>query len=428
MKGRLVGTVCAVAVCTAAVMTLGLSLRRGTVPPDQHWWQNASELAPANATDDDYFGRSVALDGETALLGAPGTRTNDPGTGAAYTFQLAEGEPGSATPIGVTDALPLSGFGFSVALCGGRALVGSPADRGSGDDSGAAYLYQNVAGGQWNRVARFVASDAAGGDQFGNGVALGSDIALVGTRRKPHSGVVYCFREGPSGTWREAGKLAPDAETEEDSFGWPLTIHEDLAAVGAYQDSIQEACGAVFLFQRRGTTSWKQVAKLTAPENKAHPTFGRSIAVWDEAVLAGAPGYANGQAAAFLFRRNHAGTWSMVAQLAPADAVPVTSFGHAVAMSNGTIAVGAPLENEAAGAVYLFQLDDQGIPQQVGKITLPGKPPDRWFGAALAMRGDKLLVGAHQGGGKRPQSGAAYLFRLADLRKFSRVSALKCKR
>ncbi len=405
-------------IVTAAATLIGFHRHELGLSAGAGGWRDGQRIFASDGADGEHFGHAVALDGDRILVGAPEAKRSGHCTGAAYLFRREGQELSPVGNLGGPEATPLGGFGDSVALCGHLALVGKPSDDGAADESaGAAYLYQEDGSGQWHRLARLVAHDAAAGDRFGNCVALENGIALIGTRGQRHSGAVYVFREEAAGNWRECGKLTPSLPVADDSFGWPIALGGDLAVVGAHtsRQEGQSQAGAAYVFQRNLSGNWQQLAKLTVPDLGEHDFFGRAIAIQDRAILVSACGYANGQAAAYLFREDRAGTWQAVARLTPRNPVPDRFFGAAVAMNDRVIAIGALHENDASGAVYLFSADGNKVPRQTGRITLPGQPSRQWFGVALALSGDSLLVGADCGGGKTPKSGAAYLFPLTAM-------------
>jgi hypothetical protein len=414
MKPNLIFSTAVGLLSVASMASMSVVLMYGPgpkVPPfEERWWQGAHRFVADGNEDGNHFGHCLALDGHIALVDAPLSKSD-----SVYLFQgdqkewksVGRIEPGNVTPICI--------FGESVALCNGMALVGKPvAEIASDDMAGAAYLYRADGSGPWKPIARLTGSDATVGDQFGNCVALEKGIAFVGTIGQRNSGAVYIFREDTPGRWRECGKLVPDVPVPVDSFGWPIAVGGDLVVIGAHCDrgEGQIQAGAAYVFQRNSAGSWKQLAKLTAPDSHRHEYFGHSVAVFGDSVLVGAPGYANGHASAYLFRHDNAGVWKSVAELTPHGSPSDCSFGHAIAMNDRIIAVGAPLENKASGAVYLFNLDNRGVLREVGHVTLPGQRHDNWFGVSMAVSGDTLLVGAQQGGGKSEKSGAAYLFHL----------------
>ncbi|GAB5535506.1 MAG: hypothetical protein Rubg2KO_17550 [Rubricoccaceae bacterium] len=144
-------------------------------------WSETQKLSARNTMPLDYFGISVSLDGDRALIGAYG---DDPGEGgnygSAYVFDFSSGTWSETTKLTATDGESTDWFGFAVALDGGRALVGDWADNTDrGDRVGSAYVFDLV-DGRWSESVYLEASDALQGEQLGISVALDGNRALVG--------------------------------------------------------------------------------------------------------------------------------------------------------------------------------------------------------------------------------------------------------
>ncbi|HEX9793607.1 MAG TPA: FG-GAP repeat protein [Planctomycetota bacterium] len=162
-------------------------------------WQEEALLAPAALKGGDWLGRSVALDGDTALLGSIGAQAVGPSAGAAHVFHRdgASGRWNEAATLVPADHRGGDWHGASVALEGDVALVGSMFDDDNGNASGSAYLYRrDRASGLWTEVCKFLSSDGAQfrtDDWFGNAAALSGNTALVGA-----------FMESSQGIWAGA--------------------------------------------------------------------------------------------------------------------------------------------------------------------------------------------------------------------------------
>jgi hypothetical protein len=207
----------------------------------------------------DYFGWSVALDGDTALIGTlygPGSANAD--QGAAYVFVRNGTTWTQQKKLTANDGLAFAQFGTAVALDGDTALVGAPDHQRlpSFLTTGAAYVFVRN-GTTWTQQAGLLANDGDGGDQFGAAVALDGDTALVGAPNNAVTvggqGAAYIFtRNGTSWTQRQrllASDIAPD-----DHFGNAVALSGDKALIGAYlRDDLDTGtkaidCGAVFDF------------------------------------------------------------------------------------------------------------------------------------------------------------------------------------
>lgn len=170
-------------------------------------WGEAAILTAPDQQTFDWFGRSVAIDGDTAVVGSPqhdqGPLTN---AGAAYVFQRDAGGPGAwglVASLTATEPATDDHFGAAVSISGDLILAGCPYDDGAFVNTGAAYLFQRDLGGpdQWGLAATLTASDAAWLDNFGNAVSIDGDRALVGavfkdTPAGSNAGAVYLFELG----------------------------------------------------------------------------------------------------------------------------------------------------------------------------------------------------------------------------------------
>lgn len=412
---------------TAAATIFGLSARHGSPSAVDPWWRDAQSLTAAEAATDDYFGSCVALDGERALIAAPCANVHGARSGAIYAFDTHGSQ--SLSQLGVEDAEVSSAFGSSVAMCGNLALVGKPGDSQGGEEAGAALLYERDEHGTWQRIAKLTADDARANAEFGLRVALDARFALVGTRYSRYTGAVYVFERENHSTWRQSAKLVPQQRAEQECFASSLAIHGNLAVVGAPRDlrGPDGYLGTAYVFEHATSTGWRQIAVLTPPLPTNFEQFGQSVAIRDKTILVGAPSFGDAGGTAYLFRQDDAGAWRIAAQVTSPCAETIDSFGDSVAMNENLIAVAAPFEKDASGAVYLFQITGEGPPRHVARLALPGQPFNQLFGIALAMGHDALLVGAPHSDGRTPKSGAAYLFHLTAQNDVSRVSALERK-
>ena len=172
------------------------------------------------------FGASVALSGATALIGSPGRRPRRPAgaAGAAYVFTGSGGTWAEEAELVDPDPSPTANFGCSVAVSGQTAVVGA---EGSGT-GGAAYVYTE-SGGTWAEQARLLPSDGAQSSFYGYSVALAGSTALVGA--PAGAGGAYVFTES-GGAWLEQQKLAPLGGPLE-AFGLSVAVSGTAALVGS---------------------------------------------------------------------------------------------------------------------------------------------------------------------------------------------------
>ncbi len=196
----------------------------------------AKLIASDGATGDD-FGHVVAVDGDTALIGAYGDGDDDNGSasGSAYVFTRSGGAWTQQAKLTASDGAELDLFGGSVALAGDTALIGARRDDDNGENSGSAYVFTRR-DGEWTQQAKLTASDAARHGLFGGGVALADDTAFIGAFCNDIcSGSSYIFTRR-AGVWAEQAKLTASDAAPNDFFGYVVAVDGDTALVSAPLD------------------------------------------------------------------------------------------------------------------------------------------------------------------------------------------------
>ena len=301
---------------------------------DSSWTQQA-KLTAGDGAAYDYFGRSVALDGDTALVGAYYDSVSNISPGSAYVFTRSGNTWTQQAKLTAVDGTAYDYFGRSVALDGDTALVGAIYDTvGANSFQGSAYVFAR-SGSTWTQQAKLTAGDGETYDFFGNSVALDGDTALVGSisdtvGANSFQGSAYVFTRSGT-TWTEQAKLVADDGAPNDYFGASVALDGNTALVGAYGDDVgaNSDQGSAYVFARSGAT-WKQQAKLVAADGAASDHFGWSVALDGDAVLVGAyadnVGAASDQGSAYVF--THSGTtWTQQVTLVAADGAASDYFG-----------------------------------------------------------------------------------------------------
>jgi hypothetical protein len=197
-----------------------------------------TKIVASDAASSDIFGLSVAIDGDYAIVGAYGDDDGGSSSGSAYIFKRNGNEWEQLNKIVATDAGTYDNFGKSVAIDGDYAIVGADYDDDGGSSSGSAYIFKRD-GTDWNQETKIVASDAASSDNFGNSVAIDGDHAIVGAYSDDDggssSGSAYIFkRDGTD--WNQETKIVASDAASSDNFGNSVAIDGDHAIVGAYGD------------------------------------------------------------------------------------------------------------------------------------------------------------------------------------------------
>jgi len=346
-------------------------------------WGQVAKLTAADGAAADTFGYSASISGDTIVVGAP---TADVGgnnwQGAAYVFYRNQGGAnawGQAAKLAANDGAAQDDFGDSVAVSGDTVVVGAwVADVGGNADQGAAYVFYRNQGGPdaWGQVVKLTAAYGAAEDYFGDSVAVSGDTAVAGVPYadvggNADQGAAYIFYRNQDGAdaWGQVAKLTA-AGTAGDFFGGSVSVSGDTVVAGApYADvSAGDVHGAAYVFYRDhgGADAWGQVAKLSADDGAYQDEFGISVSVNGDTAVVGAEladvGYNSDQGAAYAFYRNLGGAdaWGQAVKLTAADGGDDDRFGDSVSVSGDIVVVGAFWAdvggNDAQGAAYVFSL------------------------------------------------------------------------
>ena len=469
------------------------------------------KLVPSGSAPGDKFGAAVAIDGDLALVGAPGADAPDgTNTGAVYFFRRDGQVWTEEVKVVPDDPVFSSQFGAAVALDGDRALVGA----GAGDSADLVVSVYQRSGSEtpddpsddsWILEAKLTSSGPAT-QWFGFSVALSGNWIAVGDPDLfgGPGGAVYLYRLDDDGTpeepgddaWVEAGKLLPPvpAPSGLDWYGYALHIDEDMLFVGAPEPPW---FGRSYVYRRfdQGTPNdesddeWIEVDQLTQADAWPQEYFGRSVHADGSRVIVGAPldddACPGGEypweitpdcdsGSAGIFRLDDGGTpddptddtWFEEAKLVPSDTAGGDHFGSRVAIADDIALVTATGDDDAcggesiccygngdlgcddatceqevcainyeccyydwsgyctflaalhcdvccnSGSVYAFQRDGTTW-TEVFKLTAADAGAGDVFGRALAISGNRAIVGAVPYPQTAEIPGAAYVFAFA---------------
>lgn len=256
-------------------------------------WIQEAKLVAADGNRFDHFGYAVGISQDTIVVGAREDDDRGESAGSAYVFR----RKGSAWTqhAKLTSPEPAQGdqFGWSVAIDGDTVLVGSIGSDRAAHDAGAAYVFRLTADAA-KPEARLVAQAARAADTFGYAVGLSGNRAVVGAYKDDtaaiDAGAAYVF-ERRGTTWEQVQQLVPGGARPDEKFGWSVGVSGSTVVVGAwYADRDAEPeypLGSAYLF-KRGDSEWKQVKKLVANNRNRFDLFGWSVAVSGDIVVVGA--------------------------------------------------------------------------------------------------------------------------------------------
>ena len=350
------------------------------------------------------FGNSIAVDRSTAVVGSPSYGGGGAiSGGAAYLFDVTTGRQTALLPP--TNDTPLAArFGHALAIDRHTVLVGAPRDRvdviGAGWPTGSVAVYDVRDRDRPVERMKLLPADADGSMawEFGTSVAIRGRLAAVGAyigNGLQANGKVYLF---DLVTGDQLTTFTASDTVLGDGFGRQLAISGNTLLVSA---PVKDGdTGAVYVFDVSNPHHPVQRFKLTAAD-AGDGRFGDALAIDGDQILVGAPWVRSGEAymgAAYLF---DAGSGRRQARLT-ASTPPQKSFnfGWSVALKNKTAVVGVPHSDSpiglASGSAYVFDISEPRRPVEILKLTASDAEDADWFGQAVAIEGDKILVGASQ--------------------------------
>lgn len=368
--------------------------------------------APDGARADD-FGGSVFVSSGLGIVGAHRDDCADGvNCGAAYVYRFNGSNWVEEQKLTASDAGELKFFGDSVSIDGERALVGASGESCvAGLLCGAAYVFR-FNGSNWVEEQKLTASDAGQFDDFGFSVSISAELALIGAplsspAEDSHAGSAYVFRNNGS-AWVEEKKLLPADPAAEDFFGTFVRVRGDVAVVGAPNADCAGGsdCGAAYVFRYNGKT-WIEEQKLTASDAEDGDAFGNRVSLVEDLLVVGAPFddcgtdlFHQSCGAAYVFRFNGS-NWDQEQKLTASDAAGNDAFGNSVSLARDMLVLGAPFDNcglglfpSDCGSAYVFRFNESTWVEQ-RKLKAFDAAEGDFFGASISIAGDAaVFVGA----------------------------------
>lgn len=377
-------------------------------------WTQQAYLKASNPGENDGFGWSVDVDGDTIVVGARdedsaavgvnGNQADDTAgnSGAAYVFTRTGTTWSQQAYLKASNTEANDNYGVSVGVDGDTIVVGAAAEASASTGvngnqnvngtlaSGAAYVYTRTAG-SWSQQAYLKASNTGFNDRFA-AVAVSGDRIVVGAwgeasqsplgdqanNSASGAGAAYVFARTGT-TWTQEAFLKAGTVATNDRFGWSVAIDGSTIAIGATgddsvatgvggteaDDSANDA-GAAWVFVRSAAGEWTRQAYVKASNTRAGQSFGHAIAVDGDRLVVGATGEsstdrgvdgpnpsstsASLSGAAFTYTRSGT-TWTPEHRLKASNADNSDQLGWSIGVSGGTVVSGAYLERGAATGI-----------------------------------------------------------------------------
>jgi formate-dependent nitrite reductase cytochrome c552 subunit len=363
------------------------------------------KLTASDAAGGDFFGYSVGISGNYAIVGARKDGATNTFDGSAYIFHRTAGT--NTWDVGTKTAKSniTGGFGVSVDISGDYAIVGSTGGSGS-------YIFHRTGTNTWDAGTNITTSDAEVYDYFGISVAISGDYAIVGAWGKDNSaGAAYIFHRTGTTTWGTGTKIVASDRAGGDNFGYNVGISGNYAIVGAYKnDDNGPDSGSAYIFRRTGTNTWDDGTKIVASDAAGYDNFGWSVAISGDYAIVGARNN-DSYGSAYIFRRTGTNAWDSGTKIVASDAASGDQFGTSVAISGDYAIVGAwAVSNDGIGAAYIFSRTDTNTWDNGKKIIASDPSGDDYFGFGVDISGDYAIAGAYGNDDDGSFSGSAYIF------------------
>ena len=396
-----------------------------------------SYIKGSHAKSEEQFGRTVAISGNTMVIGTSLDNSNAIGingedddnafpvtnSGAAYVYLRVNNEWILQAYIKPPEKISNLGFGRKVVISGDTIVIGISSFTNGPEER--IYVYQRT-NDLWVLQSILFYSSFNGNELFGSSLSISSDTILVGVGLASPNGdfegsaIVY-RRIGDE--WNREAFLKASNPGFLDLFGWSVAVENDIAVIGAYnedsnatgingdgEDNSTNNSGAAYVFKRVGT-EWVQEAYLKSSQSKSEDKFGWSVAISGETIVIGAKGsnfnneeFFKGSTYVFVKEQNE---WVEEAILLPDETEIDDQFGYSVAISGDNIIIGAYYEDSSSvgingdslnnsslrsGAAYLYNRVS-GIWNQQYYLKASNTDANDNFGHSVAISGDTYVVG-----------------------------------
>ena len=383
-----------------------------------------TKLLALNGTTEDYFGYSVAISGNLAIVGCPRDDDGSMNSGSAYVYTRTAGNTWMQQfKLTALDSEADDEFGYSVAISGNLAIVGSPSDDDGGVNSGSAYVYA-TSGNTWVQQCKLSASDPAQEDLFGLTVAISGNIAIVGCSMDDDgsttdAGSAYVYANTTGNTWVQQCKLSASDLAANDRFGCSVAVSGNLVIVGSFWDDDSATdSGSAYSYANTTGNTWIQQCKLYASDPSMNDNFGFSVAISGNLAIVGSAadddaGTSSGSA--YIYANTTGNNWVHQFKLNASGAAGGDQFGYSVAISGNLALVGCYGDDDAgtdSGSAYVYANTTGNTWVEQTKLTASDAAAGDNFGSCLAISGNNVIVSSVFDDYAGPITGSAYAFSL----------------
>lgn len=225
-------------------------------------WGQTAKLLPSDSSTSDWFGESVSVSGNTIVVGAPWADASGTNSGAVYVFERDAGGAWEEVTKLVVPSLGFGDedeFGSSVAIAGDTIVAGAPMDDYRKTNDGSAYIFERDQGGagSWGQLKMLNLGNPQIEDKFGTSVAIYGDEIVIGAIKsgsRPGNAHLFERNNGGANAWGKIAKISASDATGHDEFGNSVGVWEDSIVVGAWRDNASTGAGYAYEITRSPST------------------------------------------------------------------------------------------------------------------------------------------------------------------------------
>ncbi|MCW8802924.1 MAG: T9SS type A sorting domain-containing protein, partial [Ignavibacteriaceae bacterium] len=353
-----------------------------------------------------HFGWSVAIDGNTAVVGAEGDSSLGFNAGAVYVFEREGCDWIQKAKLTVTNQSAYFRLGISVDICGDNIIAGTW-------EKLKAYIFEKPESGWQDMTETSILTQTEPMGTFGYSVAISANSAIVGVGA-PSVNRAYVY-DKPEGGWADMTETMLLKLTDRtDFFGYTVDITDEYAVVGEPGgENLQGVhTGAIHIFKKEWFWSYKQ--SIFPFDGEESNNFGRSVSIDDKFIVVGAPDnavVAVNSGAAYVYERD-GDVWKNMTKLVEWDWGGEKKFGYSVGVCDKNIIIGAAYDSPVepgSGSAYSFILSANGWTNGAKFFPTDAGEED-YFGFSVSISDDAFIVGAYLDDDAGLQSGSAYCY------------------
>jgi len=395
----------------------------------------SGDYAIAGSPNEPFGGFSIIIDPLTGLPKVVLTGLR----GAAYIMKNDGTAWSEEIRLQASDTEDLDFFGTSVSISGNYAIVGAPGEDTGFEDAGAAYLFERNNSGIWTEVSKIQASDLGQNYEFGRSVSISGNYIAISSpgwdfTNNPsdpsffdgqQTGATYIYeRDIVTGLWLEVAILTLNPLVRWVNAGASIAISGDYLVVGVPMDDAGVGladAGSIYIYERDALGNWNQISKHFASDPESQADFGASVDISGTQIIVGTPGKDESgidAGVAYIFERNSIGVWSETTKITAFDEIANANFGSSVSISGDQVFIGAENRTEAgnvgAGAGYAYKKTG-GSWLSEDKIVASDASSASSLGSAVAISGDNVIMGSERETPAMNANGASYFYKLEEL-------------